>query len=88
MSDTKTKSVPKLSVKPPGVWRNHYIASGKLRDPQTGEVFGPEWLGEIRHPSAEIAEQRALDLLAKWPNSVRIRNIRYLGPVHFPEDAT
>jgi hypothetical protein len=87
MSDTETKSVPKLSVKPPGYWRNKFHS-------EKDAVFGDgtvnpagEWFAVMRWPSRDVAETRAQQHMAEYAGWTAATGITYLGAVHFPEDA-
>ncbi len=68
-----------------GHWRNSYESDRQIVHPIA--TLGPEpWLNTTRYNSAEIAEQKALEIFG--PGSelvVAIYGLRYLGPVFFPE---
>lgn len=91
MSDTITKKEPKLSVRKPGVWRNRWLVlSARILGWHPGAttipmqwIGGDEWLSGCEWPSAEIAEQKALeDIAAGIPEP----EDKYLGPVFFPKE--
>lgn len=90
MTDTITKREPKLSVVKRGYWRNRWtsLSGDPLEcthpDQKMCTALGDKtWLGHGRHVSAELAEQVALGPLRnpRW----KMRGLRYLGPVFFPE---
>jgi hypothetical protein len=44
------------------------------------------WLGICRWPSAEIAEQKALDWMVKHRDTVEVYGITFLGALRFDAD--
>lgn len=84
-SITKQKAEPKLSVIRKGYWRNRWwtdckghTADGVIQEPG-------EYLSSYRWPSAEMAEQKAEEIMRQMPSNLNFQ--RYLGPVFFPGDA-
>ncbi len=87
MGEAKTKAAPKLSVKKPGYWRNKWFMTGQCarpRSPKTIFTSDKTYIGSNVWPTAEIAEAKALEDLARREKFRRATNI-YLGPVFFPD---
>lgn len=85
MTDSKTAERKNLSVIPKGGWRNRYLSlTGRWARGSAGEVTDdPILIAKTRWPSREIAEEKALRLMRAKPKNVE--NVRYLGPVWFPD---
>lgn len=76
----------------PGYWRNKWRSRVQIflhTREAPGVVIatsGPgEFLTKSKFPTAEIAEQRALENLKHHEAQALKKGIRYLGPVFFPE---
>jgi hypothetical protein len=75
-----------------GHWRNQYYSRVKIfvhSRSRPGVITGTKgpgrFLTDEAHPSAEIAEQRALENLEYHAEQVRKNGTRYLGPIFFPD---
>ena len=82
-SDTAQKTAPKLSITPRGHWRSRWRSQKDCQFSDRMEKAG-EWLGRYRWPSAEVAEQKALDWLKAHPDVARHYGIVFLDVVFFP----
>lgn len=92
--NASTKQRTELSVIPKGHWRNKWFSRELIyiHDRENpGVVTGTKGPGEFfnagEYPSAEIAEQRAIENLEYHADRVALKGIRYLGPVFFPDTA-
>lgn len=84
MTDTKTKQQPKLSVIRKGHWRNRWWTAQEGRTAD-GVIQQPgEYLSSYRWATAEIAEQKAEEIMRTMPHNLNFQ--KYLGPVFFPEE--
>jgi hypothetical protein len=83
---TKQKAARKLSRIRPGHWRNQWLYHEAILH-DNGVVVGPGIVfGLMKWPSAEVAEQKALeDWLDDEINGFSSEPLEYLGPVFFPD---
>lgn len=95
MSDTRFAPVdaPKREEKtaPPKRWRNRYLVRCTM-GVTIGEAFYAQhdtFFGNVDFPSAEIAEQRALEFIdsPRWNPPLNPGDIEYLGPFATDGDA-
>lgn len=77
------KTAPKLSLTPRGHWRSRWRSQKDCAFSDRMEKAGV-WLGRYRWPSAEVAEQKALDWLAKHQDVARHYGIEFLDVLFFP----
>jgi hypothetical protein len=88
MSDVRKKQQTEkaLSRIKPGHWQNQWLYHEAIIH-DGGDVRGPGIvLGEKKWPSAEIAEQIALEDLRDDELNGFFEPLEYLGPVFFPAD--
>lgn len=77
------KTVPKLSKKPRGHWRSRWRSQKDCEFSDRMEKAGT-WLGRYCWPTAEIAEQKAMEWLAKHKDVAKHYGIEFRGVVFFP----
>lgn len=80
---TDADIVPKLSRVPRGHWRSRWRSQKDCQFSDRMEKAGT-WLGRYRWPSAEVAEQKALDWLAQHKDVAAYYGIAFKGVVFFP----
>ncbi len=77
----RPKTSPTLSERRPGYWRNRWTDEYGSNAVDLGDGTG---YGYGKYPSAELAEQKAMEHI----ETHRIPARAYLGTVYFPNDAT
>jgi hypothetical protein len=79
----KERSETRRVARRKGYWRNRWHSE---RDCHFIEGIQPAgvWLGMRRWPSAEVAEQKALDWMAMHQEAMKGFGLTFLGVVHFP----
>jgi hypothetical protein len=80
------KPALKLSRVRRGHWRSRWRSQKDCRFSDRMEKAGV-WLGRYPWPSAEIAEQKALDWLARHEDVAKYYGIEFLDVLFFPADA-
>ena len=77
----KTRQVSRRS----GYWRSRWHSKQDCQFAEGMQKAGV-WLGIRRWPSAEVAEQKALDWMAVHWSAAEAHGITFLGVVFFPAD--
>lgn len=68
-----------------GYWRSQWRSDRDCHFAEGTQKAGV-WLGVCRWPSAEVAEQKALDWMAAHKDAVELYGISFLRVVFFPAD--
>jgi hypothetical protein len=68
-----------------GYWRSRWRSERDCHFTEGVQKAGV-WLGICRWPSAEIAEQKALDGMVKHRDAAEVYGIAFLGAVRFDAD--
>jgi hypothetical protein len=68
-----------------GYWRSRWHSERDCQFAEGVQKAGV-WLGIRRWPSAEVAEQKALDWMATHQDAAEAYGITFLGVVFFPGD--
>lgn len=87
MTDVKTRLEPELSTAPKGVWRNVYQSTNGWKRPKDPSrlIDAQTCYGNGTFQTVEIAEQKAVEMMARRRAKGEWETVTYLGAEFFPE---